>query len=317
MILTAAAALTAGCGGSASVTLLSYVDTDLFNGYDIMNYTDTRTADLMGENYALITDENNHMTDEAISAPSVLLAGVESNEVVYAENVYEKMYPASITKLLTALVVLKHADLSDTVTVSYNASHIPVVGAKLCGYQEGDRISVETLLGALLVYSGNDAGLALAEYIAGSEEAFVAMMNEEAQAIGAVDTHFTNSHGLHDDDHYTTVYDMYMVFKELLNYETFVSFINLPEYTAVYRDAQGNPVERSYESTNLFFTGHAKAPSGVTVIGGKTGTTSKAGYCLITYFKDASGNGYVAEIFKAESQKSLYEQIAHLMELVP
>lgn len=307
---------TAGCAGS-SPALLSYTDTDIYNSYDIMNYTDTVVSDLSGEQFCIVTEEQNHMIDEAITAPSVLLAGVDSNEVIFANNVYEQKYPASVTKLLTALVTLKYANLDDVATVSYNASHIPVAGAKLCGFEEGDRISVETLLGSLLVYSGNDAGIVLAEHIAGSEEAFVNLMNEEAHALGAVDTHFTNSHGLHDDEHYTTVYDMYLVFRELLEYETFLAFLNLPEYTAEYRDALGNPVSREFESTNLYFTGQADAPSGITVIGGKTGTTSNAGCCLILYFRDGSGNGYIAEIFDADSQTELYEQMSHLMELVP
>ena len=316
MILAAAWIGTAGCAGSAPV-LLSYTDTNIFNGYDIMNYTDTVVSDLSGERFCIVTDEQNHMIDEAITAPSVLLAGVDSNEVIFANNVYEQMYPASITKLLTALVTLKYADLDDIATVSYNASHIPVAGAKLCGFAEGDRISVETLLGGLLVYSGNDAGIVLAEHIAGTEEAFVEMMNEEALALGAVDTHFTNSHGLHNDEHYTTVYDMYLVFRKLLDYETFLAFINLPEYTAAYRDAQGNPVSREFENSNLYISGRVSAPSGVTVIGGKTGTTSNAGYCLITYFRDGNGNGYIAEIFKASNQSDLYTQMSHLMELIP
>lgn len=314
--MSLAVLLTAGCAGSPSV-LLSYTDTDVFNGYDIVNYTDTTVAGLLGENFSVVTEAENHMEDEAITAPSVLLVNADDNDLIFADNVYQRMYPASVTKLLTALVVLKHGNLEDTTTISYDASHITVPGAKLCKFEEGDSISIETLLGSLLVYSGNDAGIALAEHIAGSEEAFVKMMNEEAKAIGAVDTHFVNSHGLHDDDHYTTVYDMYLVFKELLNYDKFVSFINLPTYTAVYRDAAGNSKEVNFESTNLYFTGLAKAPSGITVIGGKTGTTSRAGYCLTLYFKDRKGTGYIAEIFKAENQTRLYEQLTHLMELIP
>lgn len=318
MILTSV--LAAGCGAGSSASLfvpLAYTDTDVFNGYDIVNYTETSAAKLMGENFGVISEADSHMTDAAITAPAALLINVDDNEVIFAENIYQTVYPASITKLLTALVVLKHANLEDTVTVSYNASHIPVVGAKLCGFEEGDRISVETLLGGLLVYSGNDAGLALAEHIAGSEEAFVQMMNEEAMAIGAVNTHFVNSHGLHDDDHYTTAYDMYMIFKELLASEKFVSLVNLPSYTAVYTDAQGNSIEKVFESTNLYFTGLAKAPSGITVIGAKTGTTSRAGYCLALYFKDREGTGYIAEIYKADNPTNLYEQISYLMEQIP
>ena len=118
---------------------------------------------------------------------------------------------------MTALVVLKKGELTDSVTVSYNASHIPVAGAKVCGFEEGDVITMDALLHCLLIYSGNDAGIAIAEHMSGSEENFVRIMNSEAKRIGASHTNFVNSHGLHDDNHYTTAYDMYLIFNELIH----------------------------------------------------------------------------------------------------
>lgn len=94
-------------------------------------------------------------------------------------------------------------------------------GARLCGFKEGDKISVKDLLYGMMVYSGNDAAVALAEHISGSETDFAAEMNQEMVAIGASGTHFVNASGLHDDQHYTTAYDLYLIFHELLKYDDF------------------------------------------------------------------------------------------------
>lgn len=261
----------------------------------------------------------NRQNDEnaSITAKAGLLMDVTGQQVVFADSAYEKLYPASITKLMTALLVLQHCDLNETVTVSYNASHIGVYGAKLCGLAEGDRLSMETLLTSLLIYSGNDAGIAIAEHIAGSEEAFAEMMNQEALRLGAVDTQFCNSHGLHDTNHYTTAYDMYLIMNELVQYPKFLSIISMDSYTAQYQDKNGTAVEKVFESTNQFFTGAAVVPEGVTILGGKTGTTNAAGSCLALYVKDDLGNYYIAEVFKADSSSSLYTQMRTLLEMIP
>lgn len=279
-----------------------------------------RSADLLAlpsESLCVLPLDRQNDEVASITAKAGLLIDVTGGQVVFADSAYEKLYPASITKLMTALLVLQHCDLNETVTVSYNASHIGVYGAKLCGLAEGDRLSMETLLTSLLIYSGNDAGIAIAEHIAGSEEAFADMMNQEALRLGAVDTHFCNSHGLHDVNHYTTAYDIYLIMNELIQYPKFLSIVSMDSYTAQYQDKNGTVVEKVFESTNQFFTGAAVAPDGVTVLGGKTGTTNAAGSCLSLYVKSNTGNYYVAEIFKADSSTSLYNQMKALLDMIP
>jgi D-alanyl-D-alanine carboxypeptidase (penicillin-binding protein 5/6) len=170
-------------------------------------------------------------------------------------------------------------------------------------------------LNCLLVYSGNDAAIAIAEHIAGSEEAFVKMMNEEAALLGATGTHFTNPHGLHDPNHYTTAYDMYLIFKACLEYEDFLPMIRQTTYNAQITDIDGNVKTVPYESTNMFLLGTMDTPEGVTVFGGKTGSTSDAGDCLILYSTSESGEGYISAVFKADGKTSLYDQQATLLEM--
>jgi D-alanyl-D-alanine carboxypeptidase len=245
-----------------------------------------------------------------------LLVNTTDKEVLYADHVYDRRYPASLTKLLTALVVLRYGEMTDYVTISYNASHISEPGAKVCGYKEGDIISLEALLNSLLIYSGNDAAIAVADHVGGSEEAFVKKMNEEAVKIGAVHSNFVNSNGLHDDSQYTTAYDMYLIFHELMTYDTFRSIISTDSYTAVYTDKDGNEKQKTLNATNLYLSGEEEAPEGIVVVGGKTGTTKKAGNCLILLSKDDTSKEYVSIILKASDSNQLYSQMSHLLSFV-
>jgi len=254
--------------------------------------------------------------DENMAATSSLLINRTSNEVIYADDIYNKMYPASITKILTALVVLEKGNLEDTVTISRNASNITEPGAKLCGFREGDTIDLESLLSIFLIYSGNDAGIAIAEHISGSEEAFAREMTQTAKRLGAVHSNFVNSHGLHDEDHYTTAYDLYLIFNELLNYEEFVSIIHKSSITAEYHRADGSINSHQFMNTNRYLLGKASSPDNITVIGGKTGTTNAAGSCLILYSIDDSGNEYISVVLQAKGGNNLYEEMNYLLSMV-
>lgn len=264
----------------------------------------------------VIPKKNNSPTDSAITAESALLVNDTSKKMLFAKKIYKKRFPASITKIATALVALQRADLEDIVTVSYDASHITEYGAKLCGFQEGDQIKMKDLLYSLLVYSGNDAGIAIAEHIGGSQEAFAEMMNEELLRLGATGTHFINAHGLHDDSHYTTAYDLYLIFHELLKYDLFHEIINQAEYTAEWQDAQGQARKMTFRSTDRYLLGYEHVPEGLTVVGGKTGTTIAAGNCLILYTQDKKKRDYISVILKADSSTALYSQMNRLLEYV-
>ncbi|MDE7314038.1 MAG: serine hydrolase [Eubacterium sp.] len=250
-------------------------------------------------------------------ASAVEAAGVfhlEEGTITYAKNMYQKMYPASTTKILTAYTALKHADLDDTVTVSAQAAS-QAGDSSVCGLHTGDQLSLRTLLYGLLLESGNDAADAIAEHVSGSAENFAALMNEEAAALGATHSQFTNPHGLHDENHYTCVYDLYLFFHAALQYEAFETIIHTSKYTAVYKDASGASVTRDWETTDQFLTGEAQAPEGVSIVGGKTGTTNAAGYCLALYSSNADKQPLISIVLKADNSEHLYQFMAELLKL--
>lgn len=301
-----------GCS-SGSKMELPFEDTVSLQTQIPVSMTGSETSEFLSDDLCIVPVGKDQGDDETITGISSLLFDVSNQKVLYADNVYERIYPASLTKLLTALVVLEQGDLTDTVTVSYNASHIQEVGAKLCGLREGDQINLGDLLTALLIYSGNDAGIAIAEHIAGSEEAFCKLMNDKAASIGAVDTHFTNSHGLHSEDHYTTAYDMYLIFNELLSYDKAKEIIMESSFKMPYKDVEGNEKESTFYNTNKYLKGEVDAPEGITIEGGKTGTTNAAGYCLELLVEDESGNDYIVMVLKASNSDSLYQQMNTLL----
>lgn len=311
LIIIFAGILSFGGCRSSSDQFLSFEDTTLMTGHSADNRL--TQSNFFAEDLIIIPELESIGEDSELTAGAVLLADITKGNVIYSDHIYEKSYPASLTKLFTALVVLRYGELTDTVTIGYNATHITENGAKICGFQEGDVISMEALLHSLLIYSGNDAAIAIAEHISGSEESFVEKMNVEAIRIGAVHSNFTNSSGLHNDNQYTTAYDMYLVFNELLKYDTFRSIINSSSYKAVYQSFDGKVKEKTFSSTNSYLTGKISSPEGIEVIGGKTGTTSKAGNCIIMLSRGSSDSEYISVILKAAGSDQLYSQMSHLL----
>jgi len=306
-----------GCGstskeGSTDTVALAYTGSKSFEYYDVGN---DRNADYLKGRGTEVCITSTEYNENAVSGQDYVygLYRVSDHKILEQSGITDKIYPASTTKLLTALIALKYCNLSENVTFSYNASHLGVYGAVSCDFKEGDTVVLEDLLAALLIYSGNDAGVAIAEHISGSVEAFAELMNEEAKKLGAVDTHFVNPHGLHNSNHYTTAYDIYLILNELIHYTKFVSIVSMPSCEIVYRDAQGNTKTKVFDSTNLYFEGSFAAPKEIEIIGGKTGTTNAAGCCLTLYFKDKEGRSYIAEVFHAPSYEILYGKMTELM----
>lgn len=301
-----------GCGNSSGEVFLSY---DFENEKSISLSGDSAEQEmmLMAEDICVIPEKKAKDTDEYFGSDAQLLVDLDSNQKIFANQIYETLYPASITKIMTAYVALKYGNLDDEVTISYEASHIEEAGAKKCGFEEGDVISLEALLNSFLVYSGNDAGIAIAEHISGSVENFAKLMNEEALKLGATGSHFVNPHGLHDDSHYTTCYDIYLIFRELIQDERFVSMISQGSYLAGFKDVNGNEKSITYTSTDRYLTGMAEVPEGATIFGGKTGTTDQAGSCLILYF-EKNGKHFLAFIFHASDGDQCFDQMSHLIE---
>ena len=268
----------------------------------------------------LCVSENNVTLEaytEDTNVKAAALYDVANCQVLYSYSAHERLYPASVTKIMTALLALENGDLSSEVTISANAAASSFsIYAQVCGLQEGDIWTLNDLVNALLLYSGNDTAVAIAEHIAGSEEAFVQMMNERAKSLMAYNTNFCNPHGLHEDDHYTTAYDIYLIFQECIKNETFVDIINQEECTVSFiRD--GITQETSFKATNWYAQGVVTKPENVHILGGKTGTTDEGGYCLVLLERDANENNYISIVMGSPVKEDLYTDMTSLIQAIP
>ena len=220
-----------------------------------------------------------------LTAEYAVLMDYETGQVLYNKNGHSKLYPASTTKAWTAYVVLKHVnDLNQVVEIK----DLPIVDGSSMYLKEGEAFTVKELLDALLIHSSNDVAMVLAKYVGGSVENFVNMMNDEAKSIGAENTHFNNPHGLPDENHYTTAYDMALMARKAMDNKIFRDIVNTK--SVKYPATEAYPYERYFENTNQFLTSRSKMNykgqeidiKYDVVDGIKTGYTDAAGKCLLS-----------------------------------
>lgn len=222
--------------------------------------------------------------DWEVLAKAALLADPDTGEILYARNIHEKLYPASLTKVMTALLVIEAVNegklAMDTVLVASESAiaNLPDDGSN-AGIKVGEELTVEQLLHCILVVSANEACDILAEGVSGSVDAFVAQMNKRAAELGCVNTHFMNTNGLQSVEHYTTAWDMYLITREARTHDVFLRICNTKFYEVPATNL--SPVRKYYTTNYLISTARNpdylyKGASGV-----KTGSTSDAGYCLI------------------------------------
>ncbi len=272
------------------------------------------TAESFAADLCVITgDKLNDNSVDISNATAAVLFDINEKDVIYSKNPHERLQPASLTKVMTALVALKNAS-PDTVLTASNSVNISESGAQLCGLKPGDSMTLDQALRILLLYSANDVAMLIAENVGGTTARFIEMMNEEAVHLGATNTHFMNPHGLTEDGHYTTAYDLYLMFNEAIKYETFNEIIQMTSYQTIYYDKTGQPKELSLKTTNRFMKGDFQTPEKVTVIGGKTGTTNAAGHCLMLLSKDVNGAPYISIILRAEESDILYNEMIDLLD---
>lgn len=215
----------------------------------------------------------------SIEAEGGIVMDADSGAVLYGKNLHEPYFPASITKILTALIVIEHCDLDEIVTYSHNAVYNVESGSSSAGIDEGDQLSVRDSLYAMMLKSANEAANGLAEHTAGSIEAFAEMMNEKAAALGCTDSHFVNPSGLNNPEHYTSAYDMALIAQAAFQNEIFTEIDS-----TLYYDIP--PTKRNPEGIRVY-PGHKMLKKNTAqyypgIIGGKTGYTSLAGNTLVT-----------------------------------
>ncbi|MGN0243905.1 MAG: D-alanyl-D-alanine carboxypeptidase family protein [Lachnospiraceae bacterium] len=300
-----------GCGDRKEKASLSVT-----NPGQILSYhADTDEMEGLGSQYAVAPMDSSAQVTLSQKVDTALLINMDTKEVVASNHAYKKIYPASMTKLLTALVVLDNASLNETVVLQKDITFKDpeVISMNL---KKGDRFTVETLLNAMLVSSANDCAVALAQYIAGTEENFAILMNEKAKELGATHSHFMNVTGLHDKDHYTSAYDLYLIFENVLEQEELSSIINQKEYEMYYTAASNEVITQKLQSSNRFLNGSYDMPKGCKMMGGKTGTTNAAGYCLISQVQGKDHQRYIAVVANADDTDSLYATCAELYQII-
>ena len=240
------------------------------------------------------------------------LFDLSNKKTLYCKNAQLQIDPASLTKVMTAIVALKNGSL-DQILVADSDVYVTEDGAQKINLKAGDSMTLEQALHLLLIYSANDVALLIAKNISGSVDAFVDAMNNEALSLGATHTHFMNPNGLTADDHYTCVYDMYLMFNEALKYDKFNEIIRMSAYSTQVNTSSGELRDIEIRNTNGYINGNYAMPAGITVLGGKTGTTNAAGHCLIQLASDTSGNNYIAVIMRAEDTETLYHEMSDLL----
>ena len=222
--------------------------------------------------------------DPDIQAKAALLVDANTGAIVYAKNEHQELYPASLTKIMTALLVVEAIDkgqlsLDQEVTAPSTIESLDTDGST-ANIKPGEIMTVEQLLYCMLVVSANEACVILAEAVSGSVDAFVDQMNEKAQALGCENTHFVNPTGLHDSQHYTSAWDLYLITKEALTHKDFVRISDTGDITL---PATNLHEARALHSTNyLISVWRSRGYINKNAHGIKTGSTSEAGHCLVS-----------------------------------
>ena len=215
-----------------------------------------------------------------IGCKAAYVANPVTGKVFYEKNAHQKMYPASTTKILTALVVLEKCKLTDKAKVSQKALDSVPSGYSNAKLQVGEELTIETLLQALLIPSANEAANVLAEHVSGSVEAFAELCNTRAKELGCETLHFVNPNGLHDENHYCSAYDLYLIAKECQKYDAFNEIVKTKSFkvpaTNIY---PAN--DRTFTNTNELLLSNAKNYYYQYCTGIKTGHTTPAGECLV------------------------------------
>ena len=249
--------------------------------------------------------------DLFLNAYSAILLNMDTGEVLYEYNADEQNYPASTTKIMTALLTLENGDPEDMVTVSSTAIDAIPSTASQWGLVPGEELTVHQLLQVMLVVSASEATTVAAEYVAGDIESFVEMMNERAQELGCTGTHFVNTHGFPNSDHYTTARDLSKIALEAMKYEEFREIVA----TAV-TEIEPTNYSHSYSitSTNGLLPGSRYPEYDYPyAIGIKTGHTSYAGFCLVSA-ADKDGLRLLSVVMGTPSRESSFAQTIELFE---
>lgn len=252
---------------------------------------------------------NNNSGDLSLESKSAILIEVGTGKVIYEKNPDEQLKPASVTKVMTLLLIFEEIEkgnlsFDDVVTVT---EHAASMGGSQCFFETGEQQSVHDMIKCIEVASGNDAAVAMAEHIAGTEAAFVEMMNRKAKELGMENTNFENACGLESSNHYTTSRDIAIMSRELLS-----KYPKIKEYSTIWMDSIIHKTKRGESrfdlaNTNKFLKGYTGAT------GLKTGYTSQAKYCMAAS-AERNGIEMIAVIMGADTKEIRNSEAAKLLD---
>lgn len=225
--------------------------------------------------------QNSLVQEPEIVSEAGFLMEVNSGNVLYSKNSTEKLYPASTTKIMTAILTLENCKLDDIATVSQNAVDLVPTGYTNAKLVPGEEMRIEDLLYGLMLNSANEAANVLGEHISGTIDKFSELMNKKAEELGCKNTHFVNTNGMHNENHYTTAEDLAKIAVYCMKNEEFRKIVSTVEYTLPATNKYKN-ADRVMKNTNLLINPNSKYFSQY-VIGVKTGYTKEAGNCLVSY----------------------------------
>ncbi len=249
--------------------------------------------------------EQNTETDLELSSDAAILMDATTGEILYEKNSNKKEYPASITKIMTALLAFESGKMDETITFSHDAIFGIEPGSSHIALQEEEQITMEQAMYALLLRSANEAALGIAEQVDGSVEKFATHMTERAKELGCKNTNFVNPNGLHSENHYTTAYDMALIAKEALKFEDFKNIIQTTYYEIP-------PTNKQEETRYLYGQHQMIKPPSIYVYegceGGKTGFTDEAQNTLVTYAK-RNDTELIAVVFQCKGAQHYEDTI--------
>lgn len=246
---------------------------------------------------------------EDVASKYAILVDIDSGNILLRRDAKSRMYPASMTKVLTLLVAVENiADLDDTFTITGEITDYCYVNdCSVAGFEKGETVTVRDLLYGTILPSGADAAVALATYVAGSQEAFVEMMNDKLKELGLSESaHFTNCVGIYDDNHYCSVYDMAVIMDNAVNNDLCRKVLSAHTYTTSETEQHPEGIIIS----NWFLRRIEDKDAGGEVVGGKTGYVLQSGNCAVSYGVDKDGKRYICATADAYSGwKCIYDHV--------
>ena len=307
-----------GCGKSADKIANQYTVNN--SGAELYADIPLTYTDGFSSKIAVVgADAVNSPGSDEITSDAALLVDVNTGEVLFQKNPHKKEYPASTTKILTSLIAIKYGDANSVRKVGdeviINESNVV-----MCDFRQGDLIPFDIAIHGALMKSGNDAAAVLALFAADNMSDAVALMNKEAKSLGATESNFVNPHGLYNDNHYTTAYDLYLIFNEAIKYSKFVDTLSCMKYTGSFtrKTAYGDySIGCSYTNSNGFLTGSYATPDGIKVYGGKAGYTEVARRSYVMLAESNNGHKYIIITMRAESNSLMYKDITALLNKIP